>query len=287
MSNVTTLPPTLSVKDTDTRQFLDQLINVLDIRSGNKDPASSDRFVTLGDLTSAFSGQSYGLSSPGQLSAAANSSQSAISSAIGEMTSNIQSSLIYRLLESPVDLIDIEPIKARLSQSEQASAAAVVRESESRSNKDNALASAINTMWATIGGSEAVIQDGALAQVTPAAVVATKWEQIQSTIKDPLTGEYIASASIKETAETAIEKAGNLEARYTVKVDLNGYVTGFGLAATENNGEPTSDFQVRADRFSIVSPGGENQSATVMTNNTIKVYDESGMLRVKIGNLLA
>ena len=265
MSDATTLPPTLSIKDPDTRQFLDQLINVLDLRSGNKDPSSTDRFVTLGDLTSAFSGQSYGLSAPGSssVSQAAQASQSAISSAIGDLTNSIQNSLVYRLLESPIDLIDIGPIRARLSQTEQASAAAIVNESEKRSNKDNALASAINTMWASIGGSEAVIQDGQLAQVTPAGVVATKWDQVQATIKDPVTGEYIASAAIKETAQTAVDKTGQLEAQYTVKVDVNGYVSGFGLASTANNSAPFSDFIVRADRFSIASPSGPGIAPTV------------------------
>ena len=266
MSDATTLPPTLSIKDPDTRQFLDQLINVLDLRSGNKDPSSTDRFVTLGDLTSAFSGQSYGLSAPGSsssVSQATQASQSAISSAIGDLTNSIQNSLVYRLLESPIDLIDIGPIRARLSQTEQASAAAIVNESEKRSNKDNALASAINTMWASIGGSEAVIQDGQLAQVTPAGVVATKWDQVQATIKDPVTGEYIASAAIKETAQTAVDKTGKLEAQYTVKVDVNGYVSGFGLASTANNSTPFSDFIVRADRFSIASPSGPGITPTV------------------------
>lgn len=58
--------------------------------------------------------------------------------------------------------------------------------------------------------------------------------------------------------ETAVRRSetGDLFAKYTVKVDLNGYVTGFGLAATENNGVPTSEFAVRADRFYVASPSG-------------------------------
>lgn len=45
---------------------------------------------------------------------------------------------------------------------------------------------------------------------------------------------------------------GDLEAQYTVKVDANGYVSGFGLANTVNNGTPTSEFFVNADRFAIL-----------------------------------
>lgn len=48
----------------------------------------------------------------------------------------------------------------------------------------------------------------------------------------------------------------NLEGKYTVKVDLNGYVSGFGLASTANDATATSTFSVRADSFYIASPSG-------------------------------
>lgn len=49
---------------------------------------------------------------------------------------------------------------------------------------------------------------------------------------------------------------GGLINKYTVKIDSNGYVSGFGLASTTNNATPYSDFIIRADRFSIASPSG-------------------------------
>ena len=49
---------------------------------------------------------------------------------------------------------------------------------------------------------------------------------------------------------------GGLTNKYTVKIDSNGYVSGFGLAYTANNATPFSDFIIRADRFSIASPSG-------------------------------
>jgi len=58
-----------------------------------------------------------------------------------------------------------------------------------------------------------------------------------------------------------VDKAGGLttqvstlNGRYTVKIDDKGYVTGYGLASTANNGVPTSEFLVRADRFAIGTP---------------------------------
>jgi hypothetical protein len=54
-----------------------------------------------------------------------------------------------------------------------------------------------------------------------------------------------------------------LEGRYTVKVDLNGYVSGFGLASTANDAAATSTFAVRADSFYIASPSGPGISPTM------------------------
>lgn len=45
-----------------------------------------------------------------------------------------------------------------------------------------------------------------------------------------------------------------LSAQYTVKIDNNGHVSGFGLASTALNGTPLSEFIIRADRFAFVNP---------------------------------
>jgi len=42
--------------------------------------------------------------------------------------------------------------------------------------------------------------------------------------------------------------------QYTVKIDANGALAGFGLTATNYDGTPDSAFIIRADRFAIVSP---------------------------------
>ena len=63
------------------------------------------------------------------------------------------------------------------------------------------------------------------------------------------------TAAIQSEATARANADGTLFGQYTVKVDLNGYVSGFGLASTVNNATPSSEFIVRADRFSIASPG--------------------------------
>ena len=101
-----------------------------------------------------------------------------------------------------------------------ANAADIVTEQTARANADTALSNQITTLTSTVNGNTAAIQ---------------------------------------AEASTRASETGNLFGKYTVKVDLNGYVTGYGLASTVNNGTPTSEFTVVADKFSI---------APVQTDNT-------------------
>ena len=63
-------------------------------------------------------------------------------------------------------------------------------------------------------------------------------------------------AAVETEAAVRASADNSLFAKYTVKIDNNGYVSGFGLASTANNATPFSDFLVRADKFSIASPSG-------------------------------
>lgn len=62
------------------------------------------------------------------------------------------------------------------------------------------------------------------------------------------------TAAIAQEASVRSQADGSLFAQYTVKIDNNGYVAGFGLASQTVNGTPTSSFMVRADSFSVVNP---------------------------------
>lgn len=74
-----------------------------------------------------------------------------------------------------------------------------------------------------------------------------------STLSTTVNGNTTA---IQQEALTRSGETGNLFSKYTVKIDTNGYVSGFGLASEANNATPFSSFVVRADRFSISSPNG-------------------------------
>lgn len=65
------------------------------------------------------------------------------------------------------------------------------------------------------------------------------------------------SAALQVEAQVRADQTGTLFGRYSVKIDLNGYMTGYGLLSESNNGENTSTFAVRADRF-VVGSASDN-----------------------------
>ena len=134
-----------------------------------------------------------------------------------------------------------------------ASEAAITTEKNTRVNADNALAQAVNTIWSAVGDNSALVQEGSETVTNRTGAVAQKWNQIDAAIKDPVTGGYISSLSVRQESSVVASRVGEVEGKYSVKIDNNGYVTGFGLISTANNGAPTSAFVVRADSFAVGS----------------------------------
>jgi hypothetical protein len=76
-----------------------------------------------------------------------------------------------------------------------------------------------------------------------------------STITTLQTDVGAASASAQQAFTLAQTVDGEIDAAWSVKVDANGYVAGFGFGVDGKAGAVTSDFYVRADRFAVGSPG--------------------------------
>ena len=62
-----------------------------------------------------------------------------------------------------------------------------------------------------------------------------------------------------------------LSGQYSVKIDANGHVAGFGLSNTVVNGTPTSAFIVRADKFAIVNATDTSDGLGATTPNSASV----------------
>lgn len=72
--------------------------------------------------------------------------------------------------------------------------------------------------------------------------------------------DYGLQAALQQESTVRATQTGELYAQWTVKLDLNGYVSGFGLASEAPGGPvgmpPSSSFIIRADRFAVAAPSG-------------------------------
>jgi hypothetical protein len=114
-----------------------------------------------------------------------------------------------------------------------------------RHDADSNLASQISALAATVGDNTAAILAEASARAGADSAQASSISTLQTTV-----GGHTTSISQQATS------INGLSAQFTVKIDANGYVSGFGLASTPKDGAPFSEFIVRADSFSIASPAG-------------------------------
>ena len=73
------------------------------------------------------------------------------------------------------------------------------------------------------------------------------------------------TAAIEQAFTTQKTVNDGLYAQYSVKIDNNGYVSGFGLSSTLVNSTPFSQFLIRADRFSIINPAANQKTVTAVT----------------------
>jgi hypothetical protein len=85
----------------------------------------------------------------------------------------------------------------------------------------------------------------------------------QPTVNRRAGSDSINYAAVQTEASTRATVDGGLLAQYTVKVDVNGYVSGFGLASTTSGSTPSSVFAVRADKFYVASPTGPGISPII------------------------
>lgn len=306
---VSQLPPTLGIKDPEVKSFLDALVNAWDQRSGNIDSEDRNRFITKGEFSelankavlSMFSGGGDGGAAAG-LGAGSGSDNSTVRDVISRISDEIKKTYLYNLLGTEFDSVNIKEMNAKIDDVVSATGAAFVQErnqrasdieavtrsisaqasriddaisavaseSDTRATKDTALARAINTIWVNVGGDSALIQDGALASVTPSATSASKWDQVQAAVTDPNTGQ-VSSTSIKQDLNSYINKTdGTLRSTWSVRVEAQSggraIVGGVGLSLTDGGQSgPTIDFGIRADRFWVGDTSGNGDLPFVIS----------------------
>ena len=256
------------------RAWADAFSNAWAKRNGAIGPEDGERFVKLSEIgnlagravADAFAGGVVGGASGGF---GQNPTAQQINQSIDNLADSIRKSILYQLLEQQITPVQLETIRQNLEGSINDAFTYIGTEETERTTDDLALAQAIQTIWASVGGTDAIIQSGSLTATTPNTAQATRWNQVVAAVTDPNTGN-INSASIVEELDTYASNADTtFNAIYSVRAQLSvggqRVVGGFALPATPGAGSaqgPTTDFGVRADRFFIAATSGTPDAAT-------------------------
>jgi hypothetical protein len=141
---------------------------------------------------------------------------------------------------------------------------AISNEQTARAEADSALATSISNLSTTVSNNTTAISNEQTARADADSALATSISNLSTTVGSNTT-------AISEEAIARANADGTLFAQYTVKIDANGYVSGFGLASSGAADNPFSEFHVRTDRFAIVNPSvnrTEVSSVTVPGDNS-------------------
>jgi len=175
-----------------------------------------------------------------------------VTAAVGQNAAAIQNETTARVAGDTAEAQARQALAVRVGAAE----SAIVTEQTARTNADNAIVSQVNTQFATVNGNLSALQTS---QTTTANNVAALSQSV-GTLQVQVGNNTVALQSESTVRANA---DNDIYAKYSVKIDNNGYVTGFGLISTSNNSAPFSEFLVRADRFAIGSPSGPDITPAV------------------------
>ena len=134
--------------------------------------------------------------------------------------------------------------------------AAIQSSLTTRTNSDNALAEAVNTIWGKIGTNTALVTSGTQVVLNNVGSVATKFEQLQAVTTNPVTGLVDKAAALRQEFNVTNTAVDGMKGKWSVKLDLNGYVAGVALnSGVTTGGRQESSFIVLADVFAVGAPG--------------------------------
>jgi hypothetical protein len=164
-----------------------------------------------------------------------------------------------------------------------------------KTDADSAISSAVTNLVSTTDLGTALTPYATTATLTSGYYTKTDADSAISAAVDTLSTTVGENTTAVQTNSTSIN---GLQGQYSVKIDNNGYVTGFGLSSTPVNGTPFSEMIVRADRFSIGSgntdiiPFVVTTAETTLNGATVPagVYIEDAYIKngaisnAKIGN---
>lgn len=181
---------------------------------------------------------------------------------VNQFTDALRSTQLYRDLQYRLDdsgrferlAVELQSELTKSLTDEAAKRQADVSSTELKiQSAERSFAAKINEVTAAVSNTSSAVQ-----QVSSAYATSTRAQAVQLTRLSTSLGNYYQDgtagrANLEQYLLAEADKTTGLRAQYTLKVSAGGAVAGFGLAATEVNGTPSSAFIIQADKFAIVS----------------------------------
>ena len=104
------------------------------------------------------------------------------------------------------------------------------------------------------------------AAIFPGGAEISKIDTLEVTVQGE-DGQGGLKGAIETTQDVVGDAETGLSSQYSVKLDSNGYVSGFGLSNTSNTATPTSAFIVTADKFAVVDPNVAGNATNTPANS--------------------
>lgn len=154
----------------------------------------------------------------------------------------------------------------------------------------NAVYTTLRSEFATgdtnaLNAAKSYVQSYSYTKAEANSAIATSVNQVTARLNN------IGGVTLEQKFTAQATTNDGLSAQYTVKIDNNGRVSGFGLASTPVNGVPTSEFIILADRFAVVTSAGAETPFTIgqvngVTRTIIKsaLIGDASISNAKIGN---
>lgn len=150
---------------------------------------------------------------------------------------------------------ELRALVSRSIADEAAKRGASISETQTQIQDTNrSFAAYMREITAAIANNQAGVREVQAAYVSQSAAYATKITQLGVSLGNYYQDGTPGRANLETTLTTQASQTSGLLAQYTVKLSAGGAVAGFGLAATEVDGTPSSAFVIQADKFAIVSP---------------------------------
>ena len=175
------------------------------------------------------------------------------------LTAALQSEATTRANADSALSSNITTLTSTVNTNNQTLTAALQTEATTRADADTALSSDITTLTSTNQTLAAALQTEATTRADADTALSNNITTLESTVN---TNNQTLTTALQTEATTRANADGSLFAQYTVKIDSNGHVSGFGLASETVSGTTTSAFIVRADKFAIVDPASTSNNLT-------------------------